>query len=87
MWVDVGKHFVRQWRAFFYRLERCHSLDIEKPHHMWLVHELFLSMINEDCDAFANEWNSHPISGEGGDRTPRVSVSVMFNICLQFVLM
>jgi len=72
MWVDLGTHFVRQWRAFFYRLERQHGLDMENSSHVWLLHHIFLPMINADCVAFEERWNSHPISGEGHDRTPSV---------------
>ena len=63
LWVEVGRHFAREWRAFFTRLERLHSLDRHNPHHIWLLHRLFLSAINEDCQSFRNEWNSHPLSG------------------------
>lgn len=72
MWVDLGIHFVRQWRAFFYRLERIHGLDNENHAHLWLLHHIFLRLINEDCIAFEETWNSHPVSGEGHDQTPRV---------------
>ncbi|KAI9065083.1 hypothetical protein FKP32DRAFT_1568515, partial [Trametes sanguinea] len=63
MWVEVGRHFCRSWRAFFLRLERCHGLDRHNPHHLWLLHTLFLGMINTDCHAFQAHWNAHPVSG------------------------
>ncbi|KAI0038401.1 hypothetical protein FA95DRAFT_1505714 [Auriscalpium vulgare] len=68
-WVDVGAQFCRRWRAFFTRLENLHSLDPTDPQHLWLLHKLFLPLINNDCDAFRSEWNSHPISTEH-NRTP-----------------
>ena len=43
------------------------------PHHRWLLHYLFLDMINKDCQSFCEEWNAHPISGVGGGRSPNVS--------------
>ncbi|KAJ6624168.1 hypothetical protein B0H10DRAFT_1785093, partial [Mycena sp. CBHHK59/15] len=70
LWVEVGSQFARRWRAFFYRLEVLHGLDRSNPHHLWLLHLLFLAMINEDCDDFRAEWNCHPISGEGHDQSP-----------------
>ncbi|KAJ7146580.1 hypothetical protein C8R44DRAFT_600207, partial [Mycena epipterygia] len=70
LWVEVGSQFARRWRAFFYRLEALHGLDRTNPHHLWLLHLLFLDMINEDCDDFRAEWNCHPISGEGHDQSP-----------------
>ncbi|KAJ7639840.1 hypothetical protein DFH06DRAFT_1001840, partial [Mycena polygramma] len=73
LWVEVGSQFARCWRAFFYRLERLHGLDRTDPHHLWLVHFLFLDALNEDCAKFQEEWNTHPISGEGHDQSPNVS--------------
>ncbi|KAF9002388.1 hypothetical protein BDZ89DRAFT_967987, partial [Hymenopellis radicata] len=69
-WVEVGRQFVRLWRAFFYRLERLHGLDRANPFHLWLLHYLFLDEINSDCDKFQEEYNLHPIGGEGHDDTP-----------------
>ncbi|KAJ6481611.1 hypothetical protein DFH09DRAFT_1253181 [Mycena vulgaris] len=75
LWVEVGSQFARRWRAFFYRLEALHGLDRTNPHHLWLLHLLFLDLINEDCDDFRAEWNCHPISGEGHDQSPEVAIS------------
>jgi len=73
LWVEVGRRFARQWRAFFIRLEGCHLLERNNPQHRWLLHRLFLDSINEDCAKFREEWNAHPISGIGGGRSPNVS--------------
>ncbi|KAI0717004.1 hypothetical protein C8Q76DRAFT_616779, partial [Earliella scabrosa] len=70
MWVEVGTQFAYQWRAFFTRLERRHHLDPTKPAHLWLLHFLFLDLINQDCATFQDHWNHHPLSGKGGDRSP-----------------
>jgi len=72
MWVEVGRHFCRLWRGFFTRLERLYRLDRTNPHHLWLLNYLFLDMINADCDNFQREWNHHPLSGLGSDRSPQV---------------
>ena len=72
LWVEVGRRFAYQWRAFFLRLERCHLLHRDDPQHRWLLHYLFLDLINQDCQKFCEEWNSHPISGAGG-HSPNVS--------------
>ncbi|KII84219.1 hypothetical protein PLICRDRAFT_58020 [Plicaturopsis crispa FD-325 SS-3] len=70
-WVEVGRHFGRPWRAFFTRLERAHRLDYKDPHHLWLLHQLFLQDINNDCRTFQDEWNVHPISGpDTHDQSP-----------------
>ncbi|PCH39165.1 hypothetical protein WOLCODRAFT_146872 [Wolfiporia cocos MD-104 SS10] len=71
LWVEVGCHFCREWRAFFTRLERRHLLDRENKQHLWLIHKLFLEDINMDCHSFQAEWNAHPISGpDTNDRSP-----------------
>jgi hypothetical protein len=75
LWVEVRSQFARQLRAFFYWLEHLHLLDCKNPQHLWLVHYLFLDMINSDCQDFQEEWNAHPISGEGKDRSPNVSLT------------
>ncbi|KAH7919859.1 hypothetical protein BV22DRAFT_1022259, partial [Leucogyrophana mollusca] len=72
LWVEVGSQFSRRWRAFFTRLERCHGLDVDKEEHIWLLQNLFLDAINEDCRDFRREWNLHPIAGpETGNRSPQ----------------
>jgi hypothetical protein len=71
--VEVGTQFARRWRGFFARLERLHSLDVEKPHHLWLLHCLFLDAINADCEDFQSQWNAHPIRGpDTNDKSPQV---------------
>ncbi|OCB85260.1 hypothetical protein A7U60_g7887 [Sanghuangporus baumii] len=63
LWVEVGKQFVRRWKAFFQRLEDLHGLDIDNPQHLWLLHKLFLPHINDDCKMFRREWNAHTCRG------------------------
>lgn len=38
-------------------------LDPQNPSHLWLLHILFLDVINEDCVNFRQDWNCHPIGG------------------------
>ena len=78
LWVELGTQFVRRWRAFFYRLERLHGLDRKNLHHLWLLHDLFLNTINEDCEAFWEDWNSHPLLGEGHDQSPNVCTQLLY---------
>ncbi|KAJ7769152.1 hypothetical protein DFH07DRAFT_736053, partial [Mycena maculata] len=71
LWVEVGTQFARRWRAFFTRLGRIHHLDRKNPSHLWLLHQLFLQAINDDCREFQEEWNLHPISGRTtNDQSP-----------------
>jgi hypothetical protein len=52
LWLDLGIQSVRRWKAFFYRLEVCHGLDPSQPHHLWLLHVLFLDVLNADLADF-----------------------------------
>ncbi|KAL0572531.1 hypothetical protein V5O48_009435 [Marasmius crinis-equi] len=70
LWVEVGTQFAQRWRAFFFGLERLHHLKHENRFHLWLLHQLFLNAIQEDCRSFQGDWNSHPISGRGHDKSP-----------------
>lgn len=72
MWVEVGRHFARSWRAFFTRLERHYFLERANPIHLWLLHHLFLERIRDDCKQFILTWNSHPISDKGKEMCPNV---------------
>lgn len=71
LWVEVGTQFVRRWRGFFLRCERCHRLDVENSRHLWLIQKLFLRAINDDCEEFRQEWNLHPISGMTNNKSPQ----------------
>jgi hypothetical protein len=62
LWVEVGTQFAQAWKAFFTRLERIHHLDASNPSHLWLLHILFLDVINKGCKQFQTERNSHPTS-------------------------
>ncbi|KAJ7936942.1 hypothetical protein B0H13DRAFT_1589341, partial [Mycena leptocephala] len=71
LWVEVGVQFARRWRAFFTRLGNLHRLDRKNAHHIWLLHQLFLANVNDDCREFQTQWNAHPISGRGtNDQSP-----------------
>jgi hypothetical protein len=75
LWVEVGSQFARMWRAFFLRLEQFHHLDRKNPHHLWVLHILFLTEINMDCKAFQASWNSKPLTGtKGKNRSPNVRI-------------
>ncbi|KAJ7183656.1 hypothetical protein C8R46DRAFT_1159146 [Mycena filopes] len=75
LWVEVGTQFVRRWRGFFWRLERLHQLDVNRPEHLWLLHVMFLDSINADCDEFQTNWNNHPMAGhETYEKSPNASL-------------
>ncbi|KAI0682184.1 hypothetical protein BC835DRAFT_1408376 [Cytidiella melzeri] len=72
LWYDVTTGFGRKWKEFFMDLEANHSLDPSNPHHIWLLHTLFLAAINEEAQQWAHSWNSHKIEIRGERRrSPR----------------
>ncbi|KAF8587698.1 hypothetical protein K439DRAFT_1337257, partial [Ramaria rubella] len=71
LWVEVGTQFAQRWCAFFTCLEFRHHLDPSDPHHLWLIHYLFLGHLNDDCEDFCKEWSLHPMCGpETKGRSP-----------------
>ncbi|KAN0082914.1 hypothetical protein V8E55_008709 [Tylopilus felleus] len=66
----TGINFVRHWKAFFICLEDIHKLNVGNPHHLWLLHYLFLRQLNDDCQQFQHDWNHHPISKRGHNQSP-----------------
>lgn len=55
------------------QLECLHCLEHHDSTHLWLLHLIFLDLINTDCLDFQETWNLHPISGH---RTKDVSPAV-----------
>jgi hypothetical protein len=62
LWVDVRIGITATWDTNFTELEMRHGLDINNPHHLWLLHLLFLPVINLQLQFWAESWNLHKIS-------------------------
>ena len=71
LWVDVTAQVGATWSEFFTALELRYGLDINNVHHIWLVHYLFLSLINQQLQFFAEAWNQHKLQIRNGpNRSP-----------------
>lgn len=71
LWVDVTVQVGAFWAEIFIQLELTHGLDINNVYHIWLLHHLFLSIINEQLAFFADSWNQHRIQiRDGPNRSP-----------------
>ncbi|KAG6849056.1 hypothetical protein H0H93_011639 [Arthromyces matolae] len=71
LWVDVTAQVTSAWADLFTNLEIQHGLNIENPHHIWLLHFLFLQSINNQLEFFAESWNQHKIQIRNGrNRSP-----------------
>jgi hypothetical protein len=71
LWVDVTAQLGASWAEVFTALELHHGLNINNTHHIWLLHFLFLPMINQQLSFFAESWNQHRMQIRGGpNRSP-----------------
>jgi hypothetical protein len=66
LWGDVTIQVDTFWAQMFTQLELQHGLDINNIHHIWLLHHLFLSIINQQLVFFADAWNQHHIQIRDG---------------------
>jgi hypothetical protein len=64
--VDVTAQVGTFWAEMFTQLELQHGLDINNIQHIWLLHHLFLSTINQQLAFFADAWNQHRIQLRDG---------------------
>lgn len=65
IWYDVTRGFGIKWKKFFIDLELHFGLDPHNPAHIWLLHHLFLSIINDDAVEWVAGWNSHRLGIQG----------------------
>ncbi|KAI0313031.1 hypothetical protein OF83DRAFT_1036162, partial [Amylostereum chailletii] len=71
LWVDITAQVGATWADHFTRLEMDHGLDINNAAHMWLLHYLFLPIINQQLSFFADAWNQHQMQIRGArNRSP-----------------
>ncbi|KAG1831889.1 hypothetical protein EV424DRAFT_1469964 [Suillus variegatus] len=62
LWCDLSSGFGGKWKQFFQDLEQHNRLDLDLESHIWLLHYLFLDVINEDAMEWAESWNNHVIA-------------------------
>ncbi|KAG0695761.1 hypothetical protein DFH29DRAFT_813842 [Suillus ampliporus] len=65
LWVDVTNGLGQKWKEFFQTLEAYDNLDVNNDSHLWLLHFLFLPLINDDADQWAASWNHHVLGRRG----------------------
>jgi hypothetical protein len=71
LWVNVTLSLGDKWHNFFHLLELQHGLDRNCRNHLWLLHTLFLDMINTELDFFVHTWNNHRLGvRHGASRKP-----------------
>jgi hypothetical protein len=58
LWVELGRTIIAKWKPFFESLQE-HGLRVDSAGHIWLLHHLFLDVLNRDILEWAEHWNSH----------------------------
>ncbi|KDQ05870.1 hypothetical protein BOTBODRAFT_122172, partial [Botryobasidium botryosum FD-172 SS1] len=72
LWVELTQAVGATWKDLFETLEASFGLDQAADAHIWLLHHLFLSVINAHVLEFQAAWNSHVLEIDGGRyRSPR----------------
>jgi hypothetical protein len=70
--VDFTQGVGAKWHQFFTSLEHNYGLNHDNPAHIWLLHHLFLSTINDDTHEWAESWNAHRMEISGSrNASPR----------------
>ncbi|KAJ8094099.1 hypothetical protein PM082_023307 [Marasmius tenuissimus] len=71
LWGDVRANITSTWDERFTDLELNAALNIHNRNHIWLLHLLFLPIINEEMEFWYRSWNQHKIAVKGGaSRSP-----------------
>jgi hypothetical protein len=65
LWYDVTQGFGAKWKDFFSDLENTANLDVDNSAHIWLLHHLFLPLVNQDAFQWATDWNNHKLQLHG----------------------
>jgi len=69
--VDITAQIGAAWSNAFTNLELHFGLDINNSYHLWLLHHLFLPILNQHLSFFAEAWNHHRIQiRDGPNRSP-----------------
>jgi len=70
LWRDVCEKAMIDYINLFADLRNESILDIENDQQIWLIHFLFLQLINEALQRFIVAWNNHSIRTEQWNLTP-----------------
>ncbi|THU95947.1 hypothetical protein K435DRAFT_665354 [Dendrothele bispora CBS 962.96] len=71
LWGDVTAQLGNTWYQLFMSLELHHGLDRNNVNHRWLLQHLFLPLLNEQLEFWAQSWNNHKIQIRNGpNRSP-----------------
>lgn len=64
MWRDVYRCVCSSFHGVFYLLEAQGLLDPDSDHDLFILHSVFIHVINYHLDVFVKAWNRHPMRTE-----------------------
>ena len=64
LWRDVYRCVCSTFHEVFYFLEARHLLDPDDENHIFVLHCVFLSIIENQLQCFSDAWNLHPVRTE-----------------------
>lgn len=64
MWRDVYRCVACMFHEVFYFLEARELLDPDDEHDLFVLHNVFLRVINHHLQMFVRAWNQHPLRTE-----------------------
>ena len=66
LWVDVRRVVLQRYINLFHYLEDTGQLNYLSEKHLFCLHYVFLSRINDSLEGFVDQWNHHAVRGQGG---------------------
>ncbi|XP_071958613.1 uncharacterized protein [Antedon mediterranea] len=64
LWLDVKQTVVKQFQGIFNYMENLGILDPLNQIHIYCLHSVFLSLINDSLREMEGNWNDHPMSSK-----------------------
>ena len=61
LWRDVNRSATKSWKQLFAAMNECHGLNNNDPVHIYALHVVFMSEIQETLDTWVEHWNGHKI--------------------------
>lgn len=64
LWRDVYRCVASTYHGLFYYMEEMHMMDPENELDLFVLHCVFLPVINQSLEFFTQAWNEHPLRTE-----------------------
>jgi hypothetical protein len=65
LWVDVKMDFIEPYVNLFQQFVSAGACSLSDEDDLFVLHYMFLPMMNDDMQSFVDMWNNHPLSTMG----------------------